>query len=109
MSAQNMKLRELEGAFLERKLERQQEGAGFLALRGGASGPAGLLLGLNPYSVTHISSMWSKEVRQNVLVIHLSGGRRVVVYEEDAEDVLTMLGLGEFVGDWVFNLERDID
>jgi hypothetical protein len=80
----------------------------FLPFRGGANGPAGLLLALNPASVSHISSVWSKEFKQNMLRIHLNNGRLVSVFEDDVNDTLEKLGLEEFAGDWVFSLERDI-
>ncbi len=80
----------------------------FLAFRGGANGPAGLLLAINPANVSHISSVWSKEFKQNILRLHLNNGRHVSVLEADVNDVLEKLGLGEFVEDWVFSLEKDI-
>ncbi len=80
----------------------------FTPFRGGASGPAGLLLALNPQHISHISSVWSKEFKQSVLRLHLSNGRHISVFEADVNDVLEKLGLGEFVEDWVFSLEKDI-
>lgn len=80
----------------------------FIPLRGGANGPAGLLLAVNPASISHISSVWSKEYRQNLIRLHLSNGRHISVFEEDVEDTLQALGLEEYVGDWVLDLEKDI-
>ncbi len=80
----------------------------FVAFRGGAGGPAGLLLAVNPSSISHISSAWSKEFKQNILRLHLSNGRHVAVLEADVNDVLEKLGLSEFIEDWVFSLEKDI-
>ncbi len=80
----------------------------FIPFRGGANGPAGLLLAINPNSVSHISSVWSKEFKQNILRLHLSNGRHVAVLEADVNDVLEKLGLSEFIEDWVFSLEKDI-
>jgi hypothetical protein len=34
----------------------------FVPLQGGADGPAGLLLAINPQSVSHISSVWDKKL-----------------------------------------------
>lgn len=80
----------------------------FLPLRGGANGPAGLLLAINPSNVSHVSSAWSKEFKQNILRLHLNNGRHVSVFEADANDVLEKLSLSEFVEDWTLDLERDI-
>jgi transposase-like protein len=52
--------------------------------------------------------VWSKEFKQNILRLHLNNGRHVSVLEADVNDVLEKLGLGEFVEDWVFSLEKDI-
>jgi hypothetical protein len=80
----------------------------FIAFRGGADGPAGLLLALNPAQVTCITSAWDKGLNQNVLIIHLVNNRVIKVFESGVEDVLRELGLGEHVGDWVFDLEKDL-
>ena len=80
----------------------------FIPLRGGAEGPAGLLLAVAPANVSHISSVWSKEFKQNLLRIHLANGRFISVFESDVQDTLEALGLEEFTEDWVLNLERDI-
>jgi transposase-like protein len=80
----------------------------FIPFRGGANGPAGLLLAINPNSVSHISSVWSKEFKQSMLRLHLNNGRLVSVFEPDVAGVLEKLGLDEFVEDWVFSLEKDI-
>jgi hypothetical protein len=80
----------------------------FIPFRGGADGPAGLLLALNPAQVTCITSAWDKGLKQNVLRIHLEGGRTIKVFKSDAEDVLRELGLEEYVGDWVVDLEKDL-
>ncbi len=80
----------------------------FLAFRGGANGPAGLLLAINPQSVSHISSVWSKEFKQSMLRLHLNNGRLVSVFEPDVADVLEKLGLDEFVENWTLDLERDV-
>ena len=81
---------------------------GFIALRGGAGGPAGLLLAINPQRVAYISSCWSKEFKENVLRIHLNNGRHITVFEADVADTLEALGLSEYTEDWILNLERDI-
>jgi len=80
----------------------------FVPFRGGANGPAGLLLAVNPGNVSHISSVWSKEFKQSILRLHLNNGRHVSVLEPDVNDVLEKLGLEEFVEDWTLDLERDI-
>jgi hypothetical protein len=80
----------------------------FIALRGGADGPAGLLLAINPQSVAYISSVWSKEYKQNILRIHLNNGRHISVFEDDVAETLETLGLDEFTEDWTLNLERDL-
>jgi hypothetical protein len=80
----------------------------FIALRGGADGPAGLLLAVNPASISHISSAWSKEYRQSMLRLHLNNGRQIGLFEEGANDVLEALGLSEFVEDWVLDLNKDV-
>ena len=80
----------------------------FIPFRGGADGPAGLLLAINPQSVSHISSVYDKKLSQNILRIHLNNGRHILVFEADAADTLEALGLSEFVEDWTFNLEKDI-
>src|SRR5215213_1215419 len=61
------------------------------------TGPKGLLLAINPASVSHISSVWSKQLGQNILRIHLNNGRAVQVFESDAADTLEALGLEVFV------------
>ncbi len=80
----------------------------FVAFRGGAGGPAGLLLAVNPMAVSHISSAWSKEFKQSLLRLHLTNGRLVSVFEADVNDVLEALGLSEYVENWTLDLERDI-
>jgi hypothetical protein len=79
-----------------------------LSIRGGADGPAGLMLGINPASISYVSSCWDKGLEQNVLRIHLNNGHYIRVFERDVATVLETLGLNEFVEDWVLNLERDI-
>ncbi len=84
--------------------------AELIPFRGGADGPAGLMLALNPEHVTYVSSVWDKELKQNILRVHLANGRFVRVFESDAANVLRELGLTEFVEEgWVFDLERDLD
>jgi len=84
--------------------------AELISFRGGADGPAGLMLALNPEHVTYISSVWDKTLRQNILRVHLANGRFVRVFESDAANVLRELGLTEFVEEgWVLDLERDLD
>jgi hypothetical protein len=80
----------------------------FIPFRGGADGPAGLLLAINPASVAYISSVHDKRFSQHLLRLHLNNGRAVTVYEEDAAETLEKLGLDEFVEDWTLNLERDL-
>jgi hypothetical protein len=80
----------------------------FIPLRYPARGPAGLLLALNAHSISHVSSRWSREHEQNVLLIHLNNGRHVMVFEEGVADVLEAMGLNEFVEDWTLNLEKDL-
>jgi hypothetical protein len=79
----------------------------FIPFRGGADGPAGLLLAINPASVSHISSCWDKSIGQNVLRLHLNNGRYIKVFEA-AADTLKSLALDEFVEDWTLNLEKDV-
>ena len=51
--------------------------------------------------ISHVvKNLWDKRVG-NV-------GRHILVYEGDAEEALEKLGLSEFVGDWIFNLEKDL-
>jgi hypothetical protein len=83
-------------------------GSHFVAFRGGADGPAGLLLAINPSSISHISSYYDKKRRENMLRLHLVNGRTVAVFESDAENVLEKLGLEQYVNDWVYNLEKDV-
>ncbi len=40
--------------------------AALIPFRGGADGPAGLMLALNPEHVTYVSSAWDKSLKQNV-------------------------------------------
>ncbi len=80
----------------------------FTPFRGGASGPAGLLLAVNPHAISHISSAWSKEFKQSLLRLHLNNGRHISVFEADVNDVLEALGLSEYVENWTLDLERDI-
>jgi hypothetical protein len=94
--------------YLGQTTQEEEVSGHFIPLRGGADGPAGLLLAINPQSVSHISSVWDKRAGQNLLRIHLNNGRHVAIFEADASDVLEALGLDEFSGDWTFNLERDI-
>jgi hypothetical protein len=79
-----------------------------LPLRGGADGPSGLLLGLNVNSIAYVSSAWDKNLKQNVLRIHLNNGHYIRVFESDAVETLETLGLNEFVEDWVLDLEKDL-
>jgi hypothetical protein len=72
------------------------------------SGPAGLLLALNPTSVAYIGSYYSKKLGQNMLRIGLNNRHDILVHEEDADGVLEALGLGEYKDDWVLDLEKDI-
>ncbi len=83
--------------------------AEFIPFRGGASGPAGTLLAINPAHVAAISSVWSKEHRQTMLRIHLTTGAIITVHESDAGNVLAELGLDEFVGNLVLDLVKDLD
>ena len=80
----------------------------FIALRCGADGPAGLLLALNPASVSHITSVWSKEFKQSMLRIYLLNGRYIGVFQPDVDSVLEALGLAEYTEDWTLNLSKDI-
>jgi hypothetical protein len=80
----------------------------FIPLRYPAQGPGGLLLALNMHSISHVSSRWSKEHKQNVLLVHLNNGRHVAVFEEDVNNVLEALGLEEFADSWWLDLERDL-
>jgi hypothetical protein len=79
-----------------------------IPIRGGADGPAGLLLGLNVNSIAYVSSAWDKNLKQNVLRIHLNNGHYIRVFESDVAETLETLGLNEFVEDWTLNLERDL-
>jgi hypothetical protein len=80
----------------------------FVAFRRPADGPAGLLLAVNPSTVSHISSCWDREHQQNILRIHLINGRYIRIFESEVEDVLEALGLSEYTSDWTLNLERDV-
>jgi len=80
----------------------------FIPFRGGANGPAGLLLAVSPAAISHISSAYSKEFKQSMLRLHLNNGRHVSVLEADVNDVLEALGLSEYVENWTLDLERDI-
>jgi len=80
----------------------------FLPLRGGAQGPAGLLIAINPSNISHICSAWSKEFKQSMLLLYLNNGRRIGVFAENANDVLEALGLEEYVDGWTLDLERDL-
>jgi hypothetical protein len=68
----------------------------FVGFRGGADGPAGLLLAINPASVSHISSYYDKTEGQSILRLHLNNARIIKVFEPDVGDVLEALGLAEF-------------
>ena len=89
-------------------MEAENVSGHFIPFRGGADGPVGLLLAINPASVSHISSCWDKSLGQNVLRFHLNNGRYIKVFEADAADTLKSLALDEVVEDWTLNLERDI-
>jgi hypothetical protein len=65
-------------------------------------------LAVNKYSISHVASRWSKQHQQNLLLICMNNGRHVAVFEDAANDVLEDLGLGQFVGDWVLDLEKDL-
>jgi hypothetical protein len=80
----------------------------FIPFRTPARGTSGLLLAVNPSTLTHVSSAWDKRLDQSLLRLHLTNGRFIGVLEEDAGDVLEALGLQEFVEDWTLNLERDL-
>src|SRR5215211_2268643 len=81
---------------------------GLLPLRGGADGPAGLLLGINPDSISYVASLYDTKTQQNLLRLHMNNARVIEVFESDAATVLESIGLGEFVEDWTLNLERDL-
>jgi hypothetical protein len=81
---------------------------GLLPLRGGADGPSGLLLGINPGSISYVASFYDTKTAQNLLRLHMNNGRVIEVFESDAATVLEALGLGEFVEDWVLDLEKDL-
>ena len=89
-------------------MEAENVSGHFIAFRGGADGPAGLLLAINPASVSHISSCWDKSLGQNVLRLHLNNGRYIKAFEADAADTLKNLSLDEFVEDWTLNLEKGV-
>jgi hypothetical protein len=79
-----------------------------LPLRGGADGPAGLLLAVCPGSISYVSSFYDTKLSQSLLRLHMNNARIIEVFESDAALVLKALGLGEFVEDWTLNLERDL-
>ena len=79
-----------------------------LPLRGGADGPSGLLLGINPASISYVASFYDTKLSQSLLRLHMNNSRVIEVFESDAATVLEALGLGEFVEDWVLNLEKDL-
>jgi hypothetical protein len=69
----------------------------FIVLRGGAegAGPSDVLLALNPQNVTHVSAAEAKG--EEVLRIHLLGGRFLTIPDTAAAEVLEALGLSELV------------
>jgi hypothetical protein len=79
-----------------------------LPLRGGADGPAGLLLAVNPSSISYVASLYDTKLSQNVLRLHMNNTRVIEVFESEAAVVLEALGLNEFVEDWVLDLEKDL-
>jgi hypothetical protein len=79
-----------------------------LPLRGGADGPAGLLLGINTASISYVASFYDTKLSQSLLRLHMNNGRVIEVFESEAAIVLEALGLGEFTEDWTLNLEKDI-
>jgi hypothetical protein len=87
---------------------RKVRGTQFIPFRGGASGPAGLLLAINPDSVACVISEWDRGRKQHVLKLLLNNRATITVYEEDAAHALEDLGLYEFVEDWTLNLEKDL-
>ena len=90
------------------RVEAKPAARGLLPLRGGADGPSGLLLGINPVSISYVASFYDTRLSQSLLRLHMNNGRVIEVFESDAATVLEALGLGEFVEDWTLNLERDL-
>jgi len=90
------------------RVEAKPAARGLLPLRGGADGPSGLLLGINPASISYASSFYDTKLSESLLRLHMNNGRVIEVFESDAAAVLEALGLGEFVEDWTLNLERDL-
>jgi hypothetical protein len=79
-----------------------------LPLRGGADGPAGLLLAVAPASISYVSSFYDTKLSQSMLRLHMNNGRIIEVFESDAAETLETLGLNEFVEDWTLDLEKDL-
>jgi hypothetical protein len=81
-----------------------------LPFRGGATIlTGGALLAVNPNAIVAVTSGWSREDKQHFLRLHLANSFRVSIREEDAEQVLGLLGLGELVEEgWTLALERDL-
>ena len=65
----------------------------FILIAGEAPGPGGLLVGINPAAVAFAFGAWDKAIKQNVLRLHMAGGKTVQIQNEDTiEDVLAQLG-----------------
>jgi prefoldin subunit 5 len=66
-------------------------------------------LAVNPSSISHVTTAWSREHKQTILRLHLVGsGSYVAVLGESAEDVLIDLGLGEYVENYTLDLTKDL-
>jgi hypothetical protein len=87
-----------------------EKGGPFISLRAQASTPGGiLLLAVNPSSISHVTTAWSKEHRQTILRLHLVGSNNyVAILAASAEDVLIDLGLGEYVENYTLDLTKDL-
>ena len=81
----------------------------FVPFSGGvAATQAGKLLAVNPSAITAIFSAWSKEYKEYQLILLLVSNRQIRIRESDAESALEDLGLGQFSGDWVLDLAKDL-
>jgi hypothetical protein len=80
----------------------------FVPLRGGAPGPAGILVGVNLHAVDYCYGCWDERIGQSVLRLAISSGRTIqVTGRDEVELFLDLLGLEG--RPWKLNLERDIE
>ena len=66
-------------------------------------------MAVNPSSISHVTTAWSREHKQTILRLHLvRSNSYVAVLAESAEDVLIDLGLGEYVENYTLDLTKDL-